>query len=135
MVPPVDGASIASHPTVVQPLHGAYNLHTLTPRYTFTWDVELVLDILRSWSDVSDLRDKQLTLRLTILLALSGTYHRGELCLLSRVFARLSDGSVRLLLLGTRKTQRVGEPLQTVQVCPFSVAALCPVQHLLECGR
>eukprot|EP00117_Sycon_ciliatum_P008008 scpid18224/ scgid10901/ len=135
MLPPVDGTSVGSHPTVVRLLRGAYNLRPPAPRYTFTWDVQLVLDFLRSWPDVSDLSDKQLTLRLAMLLALSGAYRCGELCLLSSVFAQLSDGSVRLPLLGTRKTQRVGEPLQTVQVCPFSVAALCPVQHLLEYGR
>ncbi|XP_065180118.1 uncharacterized protein LOC135810554 [Sycon ciliatum] len=135
MLPPVDGTSVGSHPTVVRLLRGAYNLRPPAPRYTFTWDVQLVLDFLRSWPDVSVLSDKQLTLRLAMLLALSGAYRCGELCLLSSVFSQLSDGSVRLPLLGTRKTQRVGEPLQTVQVCPFSVAALCPVQHLLEYGR
>ena len=127
----MDGAAVGSHPTVSRLLKGVYNLRPPQPRYAFTWDVQIVLDMLRSWPPAAELSDKQLTLRLTMILALAGAHRCGELRMLSHHLCQTSDGSIRLSLLRPRKTQRSGEPLQQVCFAPFPVPELCPVQHLL----
>ena len=46
---PVDGFKVGSHPQVSRLMSGVFNLRPPQPKYGFTWDVESVLDLFRSW--------------------------------------------------------------------------------------
>ena len=63
----IDVFSVGSHPLVIRFLKGLYNLRTPVSRYCEVWDVNQVLDYLKTLS----LLVKQLTLKLVMLIALT----------------------------------------------------------------
>ena len=68
----VDGKPVAKHPRVCALLTGVFNQKPPQPRYTFVWDVEIVLVYLKTnMCDNSQLSDRDLTHKLTVLMALS----------------------------------------------------------------
>ena len=67
----VDGKPVGKHPRVCALLTGVFNQRPSQPCYTFVWDVEIVLVYLKtSMSDNSQLSNKDLTHKLTVLMAL-----------------------------------------------------------------
>ena len=68
----IDDKSVGKHPKVCALLAGIFNLRPPQPRYVFTWDVEIVLQYIRThWYDNSPLNNADLTCKLTTLLALT----------------------------------------------------------------
>ena len=63
----IDVFSVGSHPLVIRFLKGLYNLRTPVSRYCEVWDVNQVLDYLKTLP----LLVKQLTLKLVMLIALT----------------------------------------------------------------
>ena len=62
--------TIGNHPLVVRFMKGLFETNPPKPRYTSTWDVGKVLAHLKTLSPVKTLSLKNLTLKLTMLLAL-----------------------------------------------------------------
>ena len=132
-LPPIDGSAVGSHPLVVRLLKGVYNSRPPAPRYTHTWDVQSVLSVMQSCPPPpKELSDKQLTLRLVMLLALTGTTRADEVRKLSSVGLVVSADSASITLLGPTKTQRVGEPLKRLGFSAYTTSSLCPVTHIVE---
>ena len=75
----VDSALVTTgrHPLVSALMSGINNLRPPQPRYSFTWEVEFVLGLFRSWP--LDLTPKQLTMKVITLLALIGIPRGAEL--------------------------------------------------------
>ena len=68
----VDGKLVGKHLWVCTLLTGVFNQRPPQPHYIFAWDVEIVLVYLKTnMSDNSQLSDKDLTHKLTVLMALS----------------------------------------------------------------
>ena len=68
----IDKKSIEENPQVSSLITGIFNQRQSQPRYTCIWDVQLVLDNLKKhFPDYKKLIDTQLTLKVTILLALT----------------------------------------------------------------
>lgn len=65
-----DGLSVGCHPVMIRFIKGIYNLRPPAPKYNVTWDVSLVLNVLRKMSPVKYISLKDLTLKLTMLLCL-----------------------------------------------------------------
>jgi hypothetical protein len=63
---------VGKSPLVIRYLRGVYNLRPSVPRYSCTWDVDRVLLVLRQLSPVRSLNLKDLTLKLTMLVASTG---------------------------------------------------------------
>ena len=61
---------------------GLYKLKPTTPKYTHTWDINIVLKELESWHPTSSLSLKKLTRKLTMLLALRTAYRVQHLSLI-----------------------------------------------------
>ena len=80
---PINGVVIGKHPLVSRLLKGVYNMRPPKPRYSFTWDVKIVLDYLRSWGPTASLSLKKLTQKLVMLLALANASRSSELHALS----------------------------------------------------
>ena len=70
-------STVGRHPLVSSLMAGVQNLRPPTPKYAFTWDIETVLRLFRSWP--LDLSPKQLTLKVTTLLAIIGVPRGAEL--------------------------------------------------------
>ena len=70
----VEGKPVGKHPQVCALLSGVFNERPPQPRYVFIWDVQVVLNFIKSnWPVSSNLSDKNLTLKLTTLLALTSS--------------------------------------------------------------
>lgn len=65
-----DGISIGSHPVVIRYMKGVYNLRPPLPRYVQTWDVDVVLRKLRTYSPVKYMTLRILSMKLAMLLCL-----------------------------------------------------------------
>lgn len=68
----VDGVPLGQHPLVSRLFKGMYNSRPPQPRYTRTWDVDIVTRYLSSLGDNNALSLKQLSNKLAILMALVG---------------------------------------------------------------
>ena len=131
-LPPFDGVAVGAHPLVARLMKGAYNLRPPKPRYTSTWDVGEVLTVLQTWGMPADLSDRQLSLKLVMLLALAGAHRTGEVRHLSIEGVRHNIDKVSLTVAVPSKTQRTGEPLRRVEYTAFENKKLCPVAHIQE---
>lgn len=65
-----DGVSVGAHPIVIRFMKGIYNLRPPTSRYVHTWDVNIVLNKLRTYSPVKYTTLKVLSMKLAMLLCL-----------------------------------------------------------------
>ena len=75
----IDAAVVPAgrHPLVSALMSGVHNLRPPQAKYSFTWDIEVVLCLFKSWP--LDLTPKQLTQKVTTLLALIGVPRGAEL--------------------------------------------------------
>ena len=67
----IDGYSVGQHPMVTRLLKGVFHNRPPLPRYTSTWKVEQVLTYIKAMCSNQDLSLKQLTWKVTMLLALT----------------------------------------------------------------
>lgn len=86
-----DGFRVGNHPLVVRYMRGVFQMKPPKPRYTNIWDVNLVLDFLRTLSPVRQLSLKDLTLKLTMLMALIQAARIQTLQLISAVGYKKTD--------------------------------------------
>jgi hypothetical protein len=61
---------VGQHSLVKRFINGVFNMKPSFPRYTFTWDVNLVLKFLKSMDDFDNITLKWLTFKLAMLVAL-----------------------------------------------------------------
>ena len=62
--------SVGSHPLVKPFLKAVYQCRLAFPRYTFVWDISIVLKYLKALPSFQDLQLKTLTLKLAMLCSL-----------------------------------------------------------------
>ena len=79
----IDGIKAGEHLLVSRFMTGIFNRKPCFPRYVETWDPQIVLDHLRSYPDVKFMTLKQLTLKLTMFMALVSAQRTRTLKLLS----------------------------------------------------
>ena len=83
---PLHGSPIGRSLLVCSLLRGVFNLRPPQPRYLFIWDAEKVLCYLKSLPAHKNLSDKELTLKLTMMLALTATSRFSEISYLNISF-------------------------------------------------
>ena len=89
---PLHGFPIGQSPLVCSLLSGVFNHRPPQPRYPFIWDVEKVLCYLKSLPAHKNLSDKELTLKLTMMLALTATSRCSEISYLNINFMAKTEG-------------------------------------------
>ena len=72
----LNGEPIGKHPKICALLTGIFNERPPKPRYTFIWDVNVVLTYMKNMSVNFQLSGKNLTCELAVLLALSSALRR-----------------------------------------------------------
>jgi len=82
---PVNGVTFGKHPIIKRMLRGVFKERQALPRYTTTYDVEVVLQYLRSLGAELTLGD--LTLRLATLMCILSGQRSQTLANLSRIYA------------------------------------------------
>ena len=96
----MDGKSRGENPQVSSFVTGNFNQRSPQRRYTCIWDVQLVLDYLKKhFPDNKKLTDRQLNLKVTILLALTSASHAGGLHNLDIRFMARTEISTLLVLI------------------------------------
>ena len=78
------------------------------PRYTFTWDVDVVLSFLETQPDNKALSFQFLTHKLAMLLALANADRCSDFVALDLSFRLFQDGAVKFTIPGPTKTRRDG---------------------------
>ena len=90
--PKIDNFPAAQHPLVCKLLAVIFNERPPQPRYQQAWDVKLVLDKFENLNDDNSLLfDKDLTEKLTMLLALASAGRSSEIDAFDIRFMSLSD--------------------------------------------
>ena len=69
ILPSIDGIPVEQHPLVIRFLKGVFESHPGMPHYTAVWDVNQVLDHLKTLYPVNKISLESLTLKPTMLLA------------------------------------------------------------------
>ena len=75
----IEGTPIGKHPLVTRPLKGIYNSRPPQPRYSATWDVDVVIRYLKTMGENDTLSLKQLSQKLALLMALVDASRISEL--------------------------------------------------------
>lgn len=129
----LEGCRAGNHPLINRFMRGVFNLRPSCPRYAETWDVQPVLQKLRSMSPLQDLSLKSLTLKLVMLMALTQAARVQTLHLLLYSNAIVDNNSVSLLLGGNIKQCR---PKFNVRMFKFHAylpdSRMCVVNTLKE---
>ena len=127
----IDGSDVGQHPTITRLMKGIFNDRPPLPRYTNTWDVQTVLNYLRSLGDNASLSLKLLTLKTVMLLALTRPSRSADLSQLDLSSRRYKPDGVEFLPKHLAKQSRRGRPIASFFFPSFSEEALlCPVQTL-----
>ena len=107
---------VGQHEIVSRYMMGLFNSRPPLPRYTSTWDVDVVLKYLSTLPEDGLLQLSTLKHKLAMLLALVNANHSSELTALDLKFCSLqSDG--QFIIPGLTKTRRT-EQLKEVYFSP-----------------
>ena len=105
----IEGLPVGQHPEVCTLLTGVFNLRPPQPRYSSTWDVQIVLEFMKNnWTDNESLPNKNLTLKLTMLLALTSASRASNIHHLDIRFMSLSEEKVVFNFTKLLKTWKKG---------------------------
>ena len=118
-LPPIDGVVVGPHPLVSHILPGASHSRPSQPCYGRMWNVQAVLDWFRNMSFTHESL-KELTLRLTMLLALTGARRCSELQKLDVRFMDIIVNTASFGIPTFTQNQRVGDPAKqfVFPACP-----------------
>ena len=127
------GTPFGQHPAVKRLMTGFFNMHPPKPRYAHTWDVKIVLNLLKSWNPVSKIDLKTLTLKLSMLLALVSGQRVQTLCMLDLRHCSQSTDEYIFTFQEPLKHSRVGKSSQIVRLKAYTPnKGLCVYRTLVE---
>ena len=131
----VNGIAVGEHPLVSRFMSGLFNQKPALPRYTETWDPQIVLNYLKTFPAFDSMSLKQLTLKLLMLMARLSAQRIQSLQKLSLEEMRISAGKytfyISALLKQTSANGRQNRHLFPVQFRSFDLdKRLCVVEFL-----
>ena len=106
----VEGAPLGQHPLVSRLLKGIHNKRPPMPRYSVTWDVDVVTRYLESLGENGKLSLKQLSQKLVLLMALVEASRTSELQALDLRFKVQKPEGVTFRLASLTKKRTPGLP-------------------------
>jgi len=105
----LNGVKVGQNEQVCQLMKGMFNRRPPQPRYMETWDVSKVLDLFRKWPLDESLELKQLSLKVTMLMALTGAMRQSELHLLQTDQMLDKGNMIEFHIGGLTKTRKAGQ--------------------------
>lgn len=121
--------NIGSDECVKRLLKGAYKLKPNSPKYTSTWNPQIVLNYISDWYPNLDLSLEKITKKLSILLALCTAHRVQTFSLIKLENIRISQNDVKITITDAIKTTAPGrdQPVlvlpvfrENVNICPAS---------------
>ena len=82
----VDNQPVGKRSKVCNLMTGVFNRNPPKPRYVFIWDIEQVLTFIREMPNNTELSDRNINLKLAILLFLKSAERCHEICYLNIKF-------------------------------------------------
>ena len=129
----VEGVPIGQHPLVTHLLKGVYNLRPPQPRYSDTWNVDMVIQHLQFLGDNSKLTLKVLGQKLALLMALVEASQSSELHALDVRYRVFKPEGVLFSLQTLTKKRACGVPPRQLFFAAFPKDQnLCVVRCLKE---
>lgn len=121
------GSNITHDERVKRLLKGAYKLRPATPKYSFTWDPQIVLNFIAEWVPNKDLSIEKITKKLVILLALCTAHRAQTLSLIKLDNVKIGPMGVQIGISDVIKTSAAGRE-QPVLFLPYfhENKAICP---------
>ena len=128
----IDGFPVGKHPRICSLVSGVFNLRPPKPRYMFVWDVKQVLDFLeKKFGDNDQLSNKELILKVTILLALTTSSRISALHILDLNHMIKTSEYYEIRFHKLHKSWRKGESPPSLKIYAFPLdKALCVVAAL-----
>ena len=121
--------TFGSHPLVSRFMKGVFNNKPSLPRYSTTWDVNVVLEHLQTIS-FENISLKLLTMKCVMLLALlTGQRIQTLQCILTHNVKFTCEGC-EIVVDSLLKTSRPGHHLKPMKFQPYHIPELCVVDHL-----
>ena len=111
-------------------MKGIFNLRPPCPRYTSSWDVSAVLEFISAQGENESLSLKQVTLKLTMLMALTSAGRSSDIHGLDLKFRKFTPQGVEFTIAKLTKTRKSGPPKQILFPSFQSYRVLCPVACL-----
>ena len=113
-------------------MKGLFNSRPPLPRYTSTWDVDIVLKYLSALPEDELLQLPILTHKLAMLLALTNANRSSELAALDLQYCSMQAEGVRFVIPGLTKTRRTGPPKEVFFTGFTANRKICPVSTLIS---
>ena len=82
----IDGTPVGQHPLVSRFLKGVFNSHPPAPKYTTTWDVDIVLSHSKDMKNNKQLSFQLLMHKLAMLMALTNADRCSDLAALDLAY-------------------------------------------------
>ena len=110
---------MGEHPVIARLLKGMFHVRPPEPRYSFTWDVNILLTFLESWFPLSALDLKQLTLKTAALVALVSAQRSQTLSALSMEFMNSAATGTQFVVNRLLKSSGPGKSSLVVSLPAF----------------
>lgn len=136
--PKIDGYSVGQHPYVTRLLRGVLNKRPPKPRYSHTWNVDIMVKYIISLGKNSSLSLKVLSMKLVTLFALTCPERISTLANLDLRHCYVHPEGVSFQLTIPRKTGSADKPAEAFFARFNQDKKLCPVEcfrHYLKLTR
>lgn len=108
-------------------LKGAYKLRPALPKYTNTWDPQIVLNYVANWMPNVELSLENITKKLVVLLALSTAHRVQTFSLIKLQNIIVGPSGIKIGILDIIKTSGVGHDQPVLHLPYFNEnSAICP---------
>ena len=101
--PLVGGGPVGQHPDIKGVMAGIYNENPPQAKYAETWDVDRVLSHMKTWGDNETMHIRDLTVKLTMLIAITTACRAAEIQCLDKT--RMTDKGTTIVCNLTRPTK------------------------------
>ena len=133
VIQPTSNITFGNHPLVTKYLKGVFNARPSLPRYKHVWDVAVVLKYLQSLDPPETLSLKDLTLKVTMLLALLSSQRCQTLQCLNISHMMLSADKCTFQIKDLLKTSKPGHHFGQLEFHAYTEdKKLCIIQVLKE---
>ena len=118
---------MGQHPLVSRFLKGVFNCRPLAPRYTTTWDIDVVLSYIKSLPDNEHLSFQLLKCKVVMLMVLINGDRCSDLAALDLYFQYFQDGAK---FYNSHKTRTKGEAVEAFYSAFPEDSSICPLRAL-----
>ncbi|XP_063821172.1 uncharacterized protein LOC135071310 [Ostrinia nubilalis] len=127
------GNSFTSNDDVKRLLKGAYRLKPATPKYSGTWDPQLVLNFVSRWHPNAELSLEKITKKLVVLLAICTAHRVQTLSLIKLENISFSEQGAKIFITDLIKTSAPGRQQPILKLPYFAEnISICPATALRD---